>query len=106
MVRNYKHRDGSKPPKPYSDDDLQEAIRRVTAGEPCKQVARLLHIPHRTLRNHVSGQRKTSVSFKQPQNPDLLSTDREAIVKILPKPLVVKQRLCFKKDDIGDLVMR
>lgn len=65
MVRNYKHRDGSKPPKPYSDDDLQEAIRRVTAGEPCKQVARLLHIPHRTLRNHVSGERKTSVVGRQ-----------------------------------------
>ena len=65
MVRNYKPRGGPKPPKPYTLEDLHEAVGRVKDGEPCKVVARELHIPHRTLRNHVSGVRKTTVVGRQ-----------------------------------------
>ncbi|XP_065664792.1 uncharacterized protein LOC136086420 [Hydra vulgaris] len=43
------------------DYELKKAVELVNDGEPCKRVARLLNIPHRTLRCHVSGLRKTSV---------------------------------------------
>ena len=45
------------------------------------------------------------LSFKQPKNPDISATDRESIIKILPKPSFAKGKLCFKTKDIGDLVM-
>lgn len=63
MVRNYVPRGGPKQPKSYTENDLQQAIRRVNEGEPCKRVARLLRIPHRTLRNHLAGVRKTTSSI-------------------------------------------
>ncbi|XP_065639662.1 uncharacterized protein LOC136072385 [Hydra vulgaris] len=43
------------------DYELKKAVELVNDGEPCKRVARLLNIQHRTLRCHVSGLRKTSV---------------------------------------------
>ncbi|XP_047138172.1 uncharacterized protein LOC124814460 [Hydra vulgaris] len=48
-------------PKTYTDYELKKAVELVNDGEPCKRVARLLNIPHRTLRCHVSDLRKTSV---------------------------------------------
>ncbi|KAK4320944.1 hypothetical protein Pmani_008199 [Petrolisthes manimaculis] len=46
------------------------------------------------------------VSFKEPENLDFFITDSESIIKLLPKPTFVKQKLYFKKNDIGDLRMR
>ena len=65
MVRHYERKTCPHQARPYSHEDLVEAVRRVKEGEPCKTVARMLHIPHRTLRNHVSGERKTSESGRK-----------------------------------------
>jgi len=65
MVRHYVRKTNPKQAC-YYPEDLQEAIRRVKAGEPCKRVSRLLHIPHRTLRDHVSGVWRTSETGRKP----------------------------------------
>lgn len=80
MVRNYVPRGGPKQPKNYTEDDLQQAIRRVNEGEPCKHVARLLRIPHRTLRNHLAGVRKTTSSIAGRQKA-LLSEEELTIAQ-------------------------
>ena len=66
MVRNYKRKTVDPMEPPYTQATLQEAVQRVKSGEPCKKVARFLGIPHRTLRDHVSGARKTSVTGRKP----------------------------------------
>ncbi|XP_065642657.1 jerky protein homolog-like [Hydra vulgaris] len=60
MVRNY-IKSTQQQSKTYTDSELKRAIQLVNDGEPCKRVARLLNIPHRTLRCHISGLRKSSV---------------------------------------------
>ena len=57
MVRNYIRKTIPRPAT-YSQEGLSEAVRRVKEGEPCRKVARLMNIPHRTLRDHVAGTRK------------------------------------------------
>jgi len=69
-----------KQPKNYTEADLEEAVRRVTEGEPCKRVARLLNIPHRTLRNHISGVR-TRKSGKCGRNRALLDEEELCIAQ-------------------------
>ncbi len=66
MVRHYVRKTDPKQACLYSREDLQEAISRVKAGEQCKTVSRLLRIPHRTLRDHVSGARRTSEVGRKP----------------------------------------
>ena len=60
MVRNY-IKSTQKQSKTYTDSELKRAIELVNDVEPCKRVAWLLNIPHRTLRCHTSGFRKSSV---------------------------------------------
>ena len=61
MVRNYKPVAGSRRERSYTDEDLQNALGLINEGQPLKRVAAMFNIPRRTLRNHVSGERKTTV---------------------------------------------
>ncbi|KAK4326940.1 hypothetical protein Pmani_002544 [Petrolisthes manimaculis] len=59
MVRHYtpvRHRQ----PRSYTDDDLQHALLLIAEGQPVKRVA-AMKIPRRTLRNHASGERNTTI---------------------------------------------
>lgn len=61
MVRNYKPVAGSRRERSYTDKDVQNALGLINEGQPLKRVAAMFNIPRRTLRNHVSGERKTTV---------------------------------------------
>ena len=44
--------------------------------------------------------------FKTPDIPDLFVTDKDAIVKRLPLPTIVKGKVVFNKSEFGDLLVR
>ena len=44
--------------------------------------------------------------FKEPREEDIYHTNVSDIVKSLPKPLIIKQRLCFDASEMSGLVVR
>lgn len=61
MVRNYKRKNPLPRAPAYTEEDVQEALRRVKDGESVNKVARQMSIPRRTLRDRNSGKRPTNV---------------------------------------------
>ncbi|KAK4327537.1 hypothetical protein Pmani_002018 [Petrolisthes manimaculis] len=52
-------------PRSYTDDDLHHALQLITEGQPITRVAAMMKIPRRTLRNHASGERKTTIASRK-----------------------------------------
>lgn len=57
----------------------------------------------RYLRHNINSSSPDIITFKDPQNPDFYYTDIASIVKPIPHPQFIKEKIIFTKKDIGDI---